>query len=280
MRSLSIAKPGIIFGNVVTASGGYFLGSRGHIQLIGLLITLIGMGLIIACGCILNNYIDRDIDKLMERTKNRLSAQGLISGQRLIIYAILTGLLGIIVLWLGTNLLTLFIALIGLFGYVIIYSIWLKRTSTLGTEMGAIAGAVPPVVGYCAATNCFDLGAILVFAILFFWQMPHFYAISIYRLNDYKAASLPILPLKKSMLYTKIRMLIYTIAFVIACILPTLFGYEGYVYFVIALFLGLIWLYLAIQGFKTKDDVKWARKMFLFSIINITLLCIAMGIKY
>ena len=280
MRFLSITKPGIIFGNAVTVLGGYFLGSQTHINVWLLLATLLGMSLIIASGCVFNNYIDRDIDRLMERTKDRVMVRGLISPNIAITYGFLLGVLGFTVLYLMTNPLTLIIAFIGLFIYVGSYSLWLKRRSTLGTVIGGIAGAVPPVAGYCAVTNRFDAGAIILFLILFFWQMPHFYAISIYRLKDFSAASIPILPLKKNIPYTKISMLIYIVAFIIVSVLPSLFGYAGYVYFATALCLGLIWFYLGLQGIRSQDNKVWSRKMFLFSIINITLLCLAMATKY
>ena len=105
--------------------------------------------------------------------------------------------------------------------YVLVYSLWLKRLSTLGTTLGGIAGAVPPVAGYVAATNHLDMGAVILFFILFFWQMPHFYAISIYRPKDFAAASLPVLPIKKNIRYTKISMLVYIVAFTIAAVAPT-----------------------------------------------------------
>ncbi len=279
MRLLSLTKPGIIFGNIITVSGGYILGSQDGFNIGLLLITIIGMALVIACGCVFNNYIDRDIDGLMARTKNRVLVQGLISNRTAILSALLFGLLGAAVLYLQTNLLTLAIALTGLFFYVVVYSLWFKRKSTYGTVVGGIAGAVPPVVGYCAATNSFNAGAIILFMILFLWQMPHFYAIAIYRQSDYAAAAIPVLPIKKGIRYTKISMLVYIAAFTVAAVMPTFFGYTGWLYFIVALCSGLVWFYYGVQGFTTKDNEKWARKMFLFSIINITLLCIMMSVK-
>ncbi len=279
MRFFSVLKPGIIFGNIVTVTGGFFLGSQGHINPWLLLITWLGMSLVIGSGCVINNYIDRDIDKLMERTKNRVLAQGLISGNVALLYAILLGILGFVVLYFGTNPLTTIVSFVGFFFYVVVYSLLLKRKSTWGTIVGGVAGAVPPVVGYCAVTNRFDIGAIILFLILFFWQMPHFYAIAIYRLNDYKAASIPILPIRKSVHYTKVSMLLYIAVFTVISIMPTMFEYTGSIYFAIALCLGLIWFALGMQGLRTQDDRSWARKMFAFSIINITVLSMIMWVQ-
>jgi len=238
------------------------------------------MSLVIACGCIFNNVIDRDIDSLMERTKNRVLVRGLMSPGPAIIYGMVLGVLGLFVLYKQTNLLTLTIAVSGLFIYVVAYSLWLKRTSTIGTLIGAISGAVPPVVGYCAVSNQLDAGAIILFMMLFFWQMPHFYAISISRLKDYSAASIPILPLVKNVRYTKISMLIYTILFAIAAVMPSVFGYTGVVYLSVALIIDAIWLLITMQGFTTQNDTSWARKTFAFSILAITVLSFTMAVKF
>lgn len=278
MRFFSILKPGIIFGNIVTVTGGFFLGSQHHFNPWLLLITWLGMSLVIGSGCVINNYIDRDIDKLMERTKNRVLVLGLISDQVAIKYAILLGILGFLILYFGTNLLTTFVSFIGFFFYVVVYSLCLKRKSTWGTIVGSVAGAVPPVVGYCAVTNQFDMGAIILFLILFFWQLPHFYAIAIYRFNDYKAASIPILPIRKGLLYTKKSMLLYIAIFTVMSIMPTVLEYTGTTYFIIALVMGLVWFSLGLLGLRTQNDKIWARRMFAFSIINITVLSMTMWI--
>ncbi len=276
MKFVSVTKPGIIFGNIITVLGGFFLASQAGINLWLLLITIVSMALIIACGCILNNYIDRDIDSLMERTKNRVLVKGLISGKIALLYAAILGIAGFFLIYWGTNLLTLFLAFIGLFFYVVVYSLHFKRKSSFGIVIGGVAGAVPPCVGYCAVTGRFDTGAILLFLILFFWQMPHFYAIAIYRLKDFNMAATPVLPAKKTLLYTKITMLAFIGLFVLASLTPTIFGYTGSIYFASAFCLGLIWFFLGLEGLRTKNDIKWARKMFIYSLINITLLSIMM----
>lgn len=252
------------------------MGLQGSVDFTLLLSSILGISLVIAAGCVFNNFIDRDIDKLMERTRNRPSAKGLLSGTVLIVYAILLTVLGSLILYYGTDVLALTVALIGLFFYVVVYSLWFKRNSVCGTLIGSISGAVPPVVGYCAVTNRFDLGALILFAMLCLWQMPHSYAIAIYRLKDYTNAAIAVLPVKKGIPYTKVMMLLYVIAFAVVVVLPTVFGYAGGYYGAAALVLGLLWVYYAVQGFSTSDDIAWAKKMFGFSILNITLLCLMM----
>ena len=217
----------------------------------------------------------------MERTKDRVLARGLVSDKIAILYAIILGIFGVMILYRQTNTLTVAIALSGLFVYVVVYSLWLKRGSVYGTLIGSISGSVPPVAGYCAITNRFDLGAIILFLILSFWQMPHSYAIAIFRFNDYKAAGIPVLPVKQGIPTAKIHMLVYVIGFIIATAMLSLMGYTGYIYFTVVMIMGLRWLWICISGFKsTVDNRKWARKMFGFSILIITTLSIMMSLDY
>jgi protoheme IX farnesyltransferase len=267
-----LAKPGIIYGNVITAAGGFFLASRGHIDVWLLITTLAGLSFIIASACVFNNYIDRGIDGVMSRTKNRSLVSGAVSGQSALIYAAILGLSGVSLLALFTNLLTLFISLTGFFVYVVLYGIG-KRRSEYGTIIGSISGAVPPVVGYCAVSNRFDSGALILFMILVFWQMPHFFAIAMYRLDDYTAAGLPVLPVKRGEFITKLHMLFYIVAFIITAGMLTIFGYTGYIYLIIAGILGFSWLGYWIKGLRAENNKLWARQMFRFSLIVITTLC-------
>lgn len=278
-RILSITKPGIIFGNTVTLCGGFFLASTQGIAWLTLLITIVGMALVIACGCIINNIIDQDIDRLMERTRNRILVQKQVSQGWAALCGIVAGIAGMAVLYYLVNPLTASMALVGLVIYVAFYTLWLKRRSIHGTAMGGIAGAMPPVVGYCAVANHLDWGALAVFLILFFWQMPHFFAIAIYRLSDYSAACIPVLPAIKGTRYTKVSMLLYLILFFVVSLLPTILGYTGYIYAAIAALLSLRWLYITIRGMRAEDERAWARRVFLFSIIVITVLSLAMAIK-
>lgn len=275
---VSLTKPGIILGNLITAAAGFFLAAKGTGNYLLLLETLTGVSLVIGSGCVLNNYIDRSIDAKMQRTKFRVLVKGLISAHAALIYATILGLFGFLILTLFTNLLTVGIGLLGYFFYLVMYSIW-KRRSDFGTIVGSISGAVAPVAGYCAVSNRFDLGALLLFLILVLWQMPHFYAIAIFRLKDYESASIPVLPVKKGILATKIHMLLYIIIFTITTLLLTVFKYTGYIYFVVAAMLGFIWLGLSIRGFTTNNTKLWARKMFLFSLVVLIMLCIMISIN-
>jgi protoheme IX farnesyltransferase len=264
-----LAKPGIIYGNAITAAAGFFLAGKGHFDFKLFAAMLIGLSFIIGSSCAFNNVWDADIDAKMERTKNRAMVTHKISKAKAIIFAAILGLLGVAILALHTNLLTLSVALVGMFFYLVLYTP-LKRKTIYGTIIGAVAGATPPVVGYVAVTNNFDTAALLLFFILVFWQMPHFYAIAIRRLEEYKAASIPVLPVKEGIHATKIKMLAYIAAFALAASALTYFKYTGYSYLTSVILLGLCWLWLGIKGFQSADNNAWAKKMFLFSLIVLT----------
>ncbi len=273
-----VAKPGIVLGNLITLAAGFALASKGHLDFSLFLAAMGGLSLVIASACVFNNFIDRHADEKMMRTKNRALVTGSISARNAILFALFLGLGGFLILAVGTNLLTVWMAACGFLIYVCVYSFWKYRTA-YATEIGSIAGGVPPVVGYCAASSCLDGGALLLFLITALWQMPHFFAISLYRLDDYAAASIPVLPIRKGMDATKRRMLFYVIAFTAAALMLPLFGYTGYIYLAAAALLSLIWLGLCMKGFKShQDDKEWARTMFRFSLVVITALSILISV--
>jgi protoheme IX farnesyltransferase len=261
-----LTKPGIIYGNAIAAIAGFLLASKGHFNIVLFLAALVGLSLVIASGCVINNYIDRSIDDKMLRTKKRALVTKTIPEKNALIFAAILGLLGFFILFQFTNLLTTFVAFVGYFFYVVMYSIW-KRKSIHGTIIGSVSGAVPPVVGYCAVTNHFDVAALLLFLILVFWQMPHFYAIAIFRMKDYAAARIPVLPVKKGIQHTKVQIMLYIVAFIIAAALLTVYHYTGYSYLVVVLILGFAWLWRGFKGYTTGDAIKWAREMFFFSLV-------------
>ncbi len=228
--------------------------------------TLLGSSLIVASACVFNNYIDRNIDDKMVRTKSRALVKKVIPTSSALVYATILGLIGFFVLAQFTNTLTVLMGCLGLFFYVCVYSIW-KRRSSYGTLVGSISGAIPPVAGYTAAVNKLDLGAALLFTILVFWQMPHFYAIAIRRRKEYVSAKVPVLPVKKGILRTKIEMLAYILAFYVAIVALAMYGYARYTYLIVMSVVSLIWVYIALLGFTTKDDTAWAKNMFLYSLI-------------
>jgi len=194
-----VTKPRIILGNLISTGGGFFLAARGHVEMAVLLPTLIGMALVVASGCVINNCIDRNLDRKMTRTHNRVLAKGLITPGAAVLYGSLLGMAGTALLWVATNTLSVAMVLAGFTIYVGLYSLFLKRRSVYGTLIGSLAGAAPPLAGYCAVSNHFDMGALILLSIFSVWQMPHSYAIAIFRYRDYTAAAIPVLPVKRGM---------------------------------------------------------------------------------
>ena len=273
-----LAKPGIIYGNLTTAIAGFCLAaSKSYFQWSVFVGMTIGISLVIASGCVFNNYIDSDIDSAMKRTKERASVTGLISKPAILLYGTCLGFLGIVFLIVFTNLLTTYLAITGFIFYVFVYT-YLKRKSPLSTLVGSISGSIPPVVGYVAVTNQLDLASILLFLILVFWQMPHFYSIAIYRLDEYKSAKLPVLPIVNGVAQTKILILIYIVLFLLTSVLLTVFGYTGFTYLVIIGLLSLGWLRLGILEYQTTSETIWAKKMFRYSLRVIMALSLMIAI--
>lgn len=274
-----LTKPGIIRGNLFTTAGGFFLAAAGSVDVVLLLSTLLGTAFIIASGCVFNNYIDRGIDSQMTRTKKRALVTGKISSRSALLYGSILGIIGLLILLIFTNFLTTRIAIAGFIFYVVLYG-YFKRRSIYGTLVGSVSGAIPPVIGYSAVTNTFDIGAILLFLILASWQMPHFYAIGIYRLSEYKKANLPILSVVKSVHLTKLHIVLFIVAFMLFSSLLTLFRYTGFIYLVVMIFVGGAWLYKGIKGFEKTDSDSWAREIFSFSLVVLLVFCILISIDF
>jgi protoheme IX farnesyltransferase len=277
---LLVAKPGIILGNLISAAAGFFLASKGRVEGALLLATLIGISMVVAAGCVFNNCVDRKIDRQMVRTRRRALATGLIRLPVALTYATILGLAGFSLLLFVTNVLTVGIVLAGLVIYVGVYSLYLKRHSMYSALIGSLAGAAPPLAGYCAVTGGFDLGAAIVLAVFSLWQMPHCYAIAIFRLDDYAAAGLPVLPVEKGTAAAKNHIVGYILAFTIAALTLTFGGYTGYLTLLVATGLGLFWLYMAWSGYKAADERLWARKVYVFSIVAIFILSVMMATDF
>lgn len=279
-KYLFLTKPGILFGNFVTTLGGFFLAAQGSIDILLLLLTLIGTTLVVASGCVVNNVIDQDIDTKMQRTQNRALVKKTISPTVALIYAFILGVIGFSILWFGVNGYAFLFAVIGFVVYVGFYSLWTKRTSIHQTVIGSISGASPPVIGYTAVTHQFDVAALLLFLAYGLWQMPHSWAIAIYRFDDYKNAGIPILPVARSIYRTKIECVIYILLF--AAVLNGLycFGYTNVFFLITFNALTAYWFYLSIIGFKAENDQLWAKRFFLYSVILITLLSLSFSFTY
>ncbi len=279
-KYLFLTKPGILFGNFITTLGGFFLAAQGAIELPLLLITLIGTTLVVASGCVVNNVIDQDIDQKMQRTQNRALVKKTISPNTALLFSFVLGVLGFSMLWFLVNAYAFAFAVLGFLVYVVFYSMCSKRHSIHQTIIGSLSGASPPVIGYTAVMQQFDVAALLIFIAYALWQMPHSWAIAIYRFDDYKNAGIPILPVARSILRTKIECVIYIVLFSICMNALFYFGYVSWLFLVIANPLCLYWLYLNLKGFYTTQNEIWAKNFFLFSVILITIISLCFSFTY
>lgn len=269
----SLTKPGVLYANAMSALAGFLFASKGHINLWLFFFLCVGTTCVIASACALNNYLDQDIDSKMTRTKKRVLVAGDIPGRHAVILSVILGVVGMAILIAHTNFLVVILGAIGFFDYVVLYGMLSKRRSVHGTLVGSISGAIPILAGYCAVTGRIDVGAVLVFLVLFIWQMPEFYSIAIYRRKEYAAAGVPVISVVKGVKSTKIQIFAYTLLFVVVSLLLTVFGYTGISYFVVMAVLGVYWLVLGFQGIRPGSGDAWAKKMFRFSLIILLVFC-------
>lgn len=276
-----LVKPGVMYGNVLTGIAGYLFaaGHFGEFSWVEFLATIVGMTLVVSAACVLNNYLDQDIDQIMQRTQKRPSVTGEVSDTAMIIYSVILLLSGTMILALWTNWLVVTIGLVGFIVYVWLYGALSKRKSLHGTLVGSISGAMPIAGGYAAVSGHIDVGLVVMFLILFFWQFPEFYSISIYRRKEYKAAGIPIISVVRGVPTTIRWVFINTILYVLCTVALTPLGYTGWIYFAVMLLAGLHWIYVGYQGFNTKKPEEWARKkMFRLAMYHILLLCVMLSI--
>ena len=263
-------KTGIIKSNLVPMLAGlmlalytYNLSFVSHIM--DFILAIAGTAAVIASAGTFNNIYDRDIDKIMPRTKTRPSVTGEISVKTLLIAAIVLLVVGIVLLYFTTPLAAL-LGFLGVFFYVVPYTMWTKRKTIWNTEVGSISGAMPPLIGWAAvAPDIWHPACWALFAIMVIWQMPHFYAIAIRKQDDYATAKIPMLPVVKGERRTYIQTNIYLILLMASSILfyPLSLGLT-----LVSFILSSIWLGMSIVGYHKKEGKKWANKMFVFSLVH------------
>ncbi len=269
-----LLKPGVMYGNVLTGAAGFLLAAAGDVYWWLFAVTIVGMTLVVGSACALNNYLDRDIDSKMTRTLKRPSVTGEVPGWSIVLYAAVLGIGGTVMLALWTNWLVVAIGIIGWVTYVWLYGAWSKRQSIHGTLVGSISGAMPIAGGYAAVSGQVDMGLIVSFLIVFFWQFPEFYSIAIYRRKEYAAAKVPVMSVVKGNRSSIVQIFAYTILYVLSTLSLTLLGLTGWLYFAVMLGFGVHWIYLGYQGLSAQQPEAWARRMFRYAMINILVLCV------
>jgi len=275
----SLTKMGIVNSNLITTFAGfwlaiYFTNASFMANWEIFLLTIAGSALVIAGGCMMNNWYDVDIDPVMSRTKERPTVTGSISLNRVLAAGVSSTALGLILL-MFTTMEAALIAFSGWFVYVVLYTMWSKRKYTLNTAIGSFSGAVPPLIGWAAVDPGLHTMAFILFLIMFIWQTPHFLALAMKKNREYNAAGVPMLPAVYGFEITKRQIVVY-----IACLLPLPFFMVSLntVFLVVATLLNAGWLALGISGFFTKNDLKWANMIFIYSLNYLTILFLMMVI--
>lgn len=263
---ISISKPGIVGLTLVVALAGMFFGNLGvmpHWHQIAW--TFLTLGLVTAGSCMLNNLYDRDIDKIMKRTSKRVMATNALPLKHVLILSLTLVFSSLALMWVMVNPLSAIVTFVGSFGYVVVYTMWTKRTTPWANQLGGIAGAVPPLVGYAAVTGTLDAWAWIMFAIMVVWQQPHALALALKYRDEYAAANVPVIPVAHGVDATKKRIVIYNTILPFVAVLPYFYGMSGIFYLVITTVLSAIFLQKSIVFLRSDRDCDM--RLFGFSLI-------------
>ncbi len=272
-----LAKPGIVVGNLLTAVAGYLFASHLQFVVFRFVFAMLGFALVMAASSVVNNLYDRDVDKVMTRTKSRPTVRGDISLTAGIIFTLVLVASGFSLLAMFTNLTTIILGLAGFIIYAAVYTP-LKRKTYHATLVGGFAGAMPIMGGYTAYNGHLDLVAIVLGLIMLMWQMPHFYALAFLHQADYKRARVPAAVLVIGARATVYWMLFYTLMFMLFN--SVMYKYLAYplVYVLSMSGLGLVWLYFSWQGLRLKPLADWSRWSFLMSLVTLVFMSVYIGL--
>jgi protoheme IX farnesyltransferase len=274
-----LTKPRIISLLLLTTLVPMLIAREGAIPWVLIGWTLLGGALASGGAGAINMYFDRDIDAIMSRTKKRPVPNNRVSATNALIFGVVLNVLAFAVLWWQANLLAAVLAMIGTLYYVIIYTRWLKRTSPQNIVIGGAAGAIPPLVGWAAVTNRIGVEAVLMFAIIFYWTPPHFWALALLRRTEYARAGIPMLPVVHGDAATKWLILLYTVVMLAVTLLLTPLGVAGPVYFVCAAVLGGIFLRDAYRVYRDTETT-WAWRLYKYSLLYLALLFAALVLDH
>jgi len=266
-----LCKPRVVSLMLFTAFVGMVLATTPPFPWTTMILALVGIGLCGGAAATLNHLIDRHIDPLMKRTKDRPLPSGAVKTTQALTFSGILSSFGTAILWFGVNPLTTVLTLCTLLGYGIVYTVFLKRATPQNIVIGGLAGALPPLLGWTAVTNRIDANPLLLVLIIFIWTPPHFWALALDRYEDYAKTKIPMLPITHGKKFTTLSILLYTVLLIPVSLLPTLTGFAGPFYGFAALFLGLGFLFSAYQLFRY-NKAPYYMKTFRYSILYLTLL--------
>lgn len=274
-----LTKPRVTQLAVFCAVIGMLLASPDGVSWSVLLGGGLGIALLASAAFAMNCLVEQQTDAKMQRTAWRPSAQGTLTSTQIILFSLIIGITGAVLLYLYTNLLTLLLTLATFIGYVVIYTLLLKPITPQNIVIGGLAGAMPPALGWAAVTNQLAPEAWILVLIIFTWTPPHFWALALYRQHDYVESGLPMLPITHGKHFTLLHILLYTLVMSAASLLPFIYGMSGIGYLVTALILDSIFIRYAWHLYQHYSD-KLARRTFKYSIIYLALLFFALLVDH
>lgn len=274
-----LCKPRVVALMLITTLVGMLLATPGWVPWQILVFGNLGIGLTAAAGAVTNHLIDRRIDATMRRTHKRPIPMGKVSPLMASLFALVLALVGLGLLVSVVNLLTAVLTFFSLVGYAFIYTVFLKRSTPQNIVIGGLAGAAPPLLGWTAVTGHLDYGGLLLVLIIFVWTPPHFWALAIYRVEEYSKANIPMLPVTHGIAFTKLNILLYTCLLLVVSLLPFVVNISGWIYLAGSLILGSGFLYWAIK-LKYSNEPIIAMKTFRYSIIYLMLLFVVLLVDH
>ncbi len=273
---IELCKPNVVLLMLLCSVVGMFLAADGMVPLSALIFGNLGLALVAGSAAALNHLVDASVDAKMARTKNRPVATGRVSPTQSAVFITATGVSGLLILYLLVNPLTAMLNFMSWLGYGVIYTVYLKRATPQNIVIGGLFGAAPPLFGWTAVTGSIDSGGLLLLFIIFAWTPPHFWALAIDRVDDYrKVPDIPMLPVTHGIETTKWYILLYTVMMIGVTVLPWVIGMSGFLYLICALLLGAGFLYLAAELLIGRNP-KTAINMFKYSIVYLGLLFAAL----
>lgn len=274
-----LTKPRVVSLIVFTAFIGMFLAVPGAVPLNALIFGTLGIALVAGAAAALNCLVEQEYDAVMARTQGRPLPQGKVSTGETLFFLTIVGGLGLYMLYAWVNPLTMWLTMGTFVGYAIIYTLILKPLTPQNIVIGGASGAMPPVLGWAAATGEVTADALLLFLIIFAWTPPHFWALALYRKNEYAKIGMPMLPVTHGDQFTKLHVLLYTVILTVVTLLPYVTQMSGLIYLVSVLILDGIFMYYAIQIYRNYSD-QLAKDAFKFSILYLALLFVALLVDH
>jgi len=268
---VTLCKPRVVALMILTAWAGMYLASSDTLPLSLWLSATAGITLMSTSAATINHIIDRHIDAVMHRTQHRPLPTGKLSTRAAWSFAILQGVLGFIILYFAVNPLTAMLTFFSGIGYAVVYTLYLKHATPQNIVIGGLAGAMPPLLGWTAVTGQMDAQGWLLALIIFTWTPAHFWALSLHRYEDYRRATIPMLPVTHGITFTKLNILLYSLLTIAASLLPFAIGMSGWLYLISAILLDVGLIFYAIRLHFSKDP-QIALKTFRYSLVYLTVL--------